>query len=457
MARAMPAAHEKPLVTALAVLSALCWVGLAWLLPGAFERFFPGQGPLVTALLIGGIVILAHGAATFRKAGRVAFLLGHAVEIGPQQYPDLHARLKATCQRLQIEPVPRAFLYCAHPRLWPSFSLRFARRDYLALHGELVGALTEHQGAIDFFIGRELAQLRSRTSTLELFLLPALALPLLAPAWQRARVYAADRVGLAACKTKADAALALALLAAGSRRWKSLDIAQYAAQPVATRAFLPSFIELVSGTPWLSKRVARLRAIATGSETLLPSPHPLAWFAAAFVPYLAPRAALPARLVALVLWIVLLVLGAHAGQHLLVESGWLERLESRFVDRIVELGRPFSTGTPALPPAPAPAISGSSDQDAYASVDADFLRIGEVARARHKRHGGIPCELGELDALRLNFPAGRYALSCDEPVIYTMIETGEFEPGRPAHLRAYNWKEGRIVRWTQKRSASPED
>ncbi len=454
----MSATNEKPLVSALAVLSALCWVGLAWLLPGALERFFPGQGPLVTVLLIGGIVILTHGAATLRNAGRVVFLLGHAVEIGPEQYPDLHARLKAVCRRLQIEPVPRAFLYL-HPRLWPSFGLRFARRDYLALHGEIVGALTEHQGAIDFFIGRELAQLRSRTSYLELFLLPALALPLLAPAWRRAQVYTADRLGLAACKNKADAALALALLAAGSRRWKSLDIAQYAAQPVAMRAFLPSFVELVSGTPWLSKRVARLRAIATGSETLLPSPHPLAWIAAAFVPYLAPRAALPARFVALVLWIILLVLGVHTGQRLLVENDWLEKLEGRFVNRIVDLGRSFSIGSSASPlaSAPAPLVPGGSDQDAYASVDADFLRIGEVARSRHRRLGGIPCEIGNLEALKLNFPASRYALSCDEPVIYTMIETGEFEPGRPAHLRAYNWKEGRIVPWTQKHSVTKED
>lgn len=453
----MSATHEKSLVTALAVLSTLCWVGLAWLLPEGFERFFPGQGPLVTALLLGGIVILTSTAATLRNAGRVAFLLGHAVEIGPEQYPDLHARLKAVCKRLQIESVPRAFLY-QHPRLWPSFSLRFARRNYLALHGELIGALTEHQGAIDFFIGRELAQLQRRATALELFLLPALVLPLLAPAWHRARVYTADRIALAACKTKADAALALALLAAGSRRWKSLDIAQYAAQPLATRAFLPSFVELVSATPWLSKRVAQLRAIATGSETLLPSPHPLAWFAAAFVPYLAPRAALPVRLVALVLWIVLLVFGAHAAQRWLAEGGWLEKLESRFVDRIVELGRLSADGTPASPPAlPVAPVPGGSDPNAYAAVDADLLRIGEAARARHRRHGGIPCELGKLEALKLNFPPGRYALSCDEPVIYTMIEAGEFEPGRPAHLRAYNWKEGRIVPWTQKGGITAQD
>jgi hypothetical protein len=65
-----------------------------------------------------------------------------------------------------------------------------------------------------------------------------------------------------------------------------------------------------------------------------------------------------------------------------------------------------------------------SDPNAYAAVDADLARIGEIARFRHRRDGGIPCELGRLEALELNFPASRYALSCDEPVIYTPIETG---------------------------------
>ncbi len=266
------------------------------------------------------------------------------------------------------------------------------------------------------------------------------------------RVYAADRTGLAACKTKGDAALALALLAAGSRRWKSLDSALYAAQPVFTRAFLPSFVELVSGTPWLSKRIARLRAIATGSDSLLPPPHPLAWVAAAFVPYLAPRTAWPSRLAALALWGVCLLLALLALERLLADTDWLARLETPLEMRVVTFGGPTGvTGpSPASSASPLGAGGRAADPYAYAAVDEDLQRIGEVARTRHQRHGGIPCELGRLDALKLHFPGSRYALSCDEPLVYTLIETGEFEPGRAAHLRAYNWMEGRIVPSTQK-------
>lgn len=444
----MPASYpsEKPLLAVLVALSALFWLGLALGLPGALEHYFPGQGALAAGLLIGSILILTHATDSLRRAGRVASLLGHAVEIGPGQYPDLHARLETVARRLEIEPAPRAFLF-RKPSLGPSFGVRFAGRRYLALDAEIVGALTEHQGAINFFMGHALAMVHRRRAVLETFLLPALVLPLLGPAYRRAQVYTADRAGLAACKNKGDAALALALLAGGSRRFKSLDIAGYAAGAFALGAFLPSFVELVSGRPPLPKRVAHLRAAATQSELLLPRRHALAWLTALFVPYLAPRAALVSRLLAAMLWAVLAVLAVHTGQRLLAQSGLIEMLESRFVDKVV---RPWpSPAAPALPPtAPAPETV-ETKTDAYARLDADLKRIGDLALARQRRHGGIPCELGDLSGLRLNFPARRYALSCDEPMVYTMVETGEFEPGRSTHLRAYHWKEGRIIPWRQ--------
>lgn len=437
-----PYPHEKPLLAVLVALSALFWLGLALGLPGALERYFPGQGALAAGLLIGGVLILTHATDVLRRAGRVASLLGHAVEIGPEQYPDLHARLKTAARRLGIELAPRVFLF-RHPGLGPSCGLRFAGRSYLALDAEVVGALTEHQGAINFFIGRALATAHKQRAALETFLLPALVLPLIGPAYRRAQVYTADRAGLAACKNKGDAALALALLAGGSRRFKSLDIAGYAARSLALGAFLSSFMELVSGTPPLPKRVMHLRSAATQSELLLPRRHLLAWLAALLVPYLAPRTASVMRLVAAALWALLVVLAVHAGQRLLAQSGLIEMLESRFVDKIIWL-RP-APSEPAPLPAAAPAPPPEAKTDAYARLDADLKRIGDLALARQRRHGGIPCELGDLGGLSLNFPPGRYALSCDEPVVYTLVETGEFEPGRGAHLRAYHWKEGRII------------
>lgn len=124
---------------------------------------------------------------------------------------------------------------------------------------------------------------------------------------------------------------------------------------------------------------------------------------------------------ALELWCALIVLTALAGVRLAAESARSTRLEDRFAAKLAAPGD-MSVLAPAPWQQDTPGVG--SDPNAYAAVDADLARIGEIARFRHRRDGGIPCELGRLEALELNFPASRYALSCDEPVIYTPIETG---------------------------------
>ena len=42
----------------------------------------------------------------FAQSGLIAYIKGNAVRITPQQYPDLHQRLAASCQRLGMSAVP---------------------------------------------------------------------------------------------------------------------------------------------------------------------------------------------------------------------------------------------------------------------------------------------------------------------------------------------------------------
>jgi hypothetical protein len=448
-----PYPRQKPLLVALACSAALFWSGLALLLVTAFERYLPDLGPEYPLALAGGTIILIYTLRHIRAARRVAYLQGHAVEIGPKQHPDLHARLKNCCKRLGLETPPTAYLF-QNPRHGHSFGLHFLGRDFLALNGDLIGAFTDHQGAIDFFIGSELGRLQDRSRPFLPLLFPALVLPLLGPAYARARTYTCDRYGLEACKAKADAALALALLTSGSRRWKSLNVMQFAQQGAATGGFLMSLMELVSTTPYLSKRIAHLRAIATQGDSFIPRRHPLAYAAALFLPYLAPRSPGGARrLLVALFWPVVLALGGDLGYQQLARSGVLELVESRFEDKAAPPAP--AAPSPAPPPATEPAPPKTAP-DAYAPVDTDLKLLGNIALARSKKHGGIPCEVGNVAALKLNLLPGRYAYSCDEPVVYTAIEAGEFEAGKGPHLRTYNWKEGRIVPTPVREPPSPE-
>ncbi len=121
---------------------------------------------------------------------------------------------------------------------------------------------------------------------------------------------------------------------------------------------------------------------------------------------------------------------------------WVVRYE--ILNRVV--ARFQSTpGARITPSAVSPTPKTQKPEDAYASVDADLKQLGGLALARQGAGDDIPCEIGNPAAIKLHYRWTRYAFSCDEPVVYTMIEHGEFEPGRLAHIRKYDWKRKRIL------------
>jgi len=432
-----PHPHERPLRAAVVLVSALFWAGLALLSWTLWERYAVTLSPADVALLGGVVAIVSYVIARVIKAYRAVNLKGHAVEIGPDQHPDLHARVRACAKRLGFAETPLAFLF-QKPYHLPSFSLRYRGRDYLALNGELVGALTEHQGAIDFFIGYELGRLHDPDRGWHALLLPGRVFPLLGPAYARAKIYSYDRHGIGACRNRVDAALAVALMASGSRRWKSSSLAHYAQQSAHEDSVF-DFFEVISGAPYLSRRSAHLRGVATGDGPHAKR-HPAAWILGVLVPGVLPRdlGAL-ARGVFAILWIAVAFAAFWHGYQQLALAGLVQPLETRFENKVVPIkGSPV----PALtPPPPTKAV----ETNLYARLDDDLKLLGELALTRFRKLGGVPCDFGRIDSPSLNFRAGRYAFSCDEPVVYTVVEAGEFEPGRAPHLRSYNWKDNRFT------------
>lgn len=433
--------HEQRLFAVAVILSALFWSGLALLLKAAADRYLLGVGLDYVAAGLALFIILAYLAVHLRKARLVAYLLGNAVEIGQHQYPDLHSRLKTVCRRLEIGEIPRAYLF-QNPEIPDCFSVRFGGQSFLALNGEVIGVLTDRQGAIDFVMGHELGRINDRHRRFMPFIFPTLVLPLVGPAYARAKVYSYDRYGIAACKAKVDAAFALAVVASGSRRWKSFNIAQFAGQSGASSGFWMALNELSSPMPWLSKRVAHLRAIATSSATLIPRRKPLAHLAAMVIPNLGTRPWSGFwRLLLFLLWVAVIGHAATMGYRELQHTGIIGRVSASFAHFMGDTTPVPREVTPRAPDNP------------YTRLDADLRRLGELARRRRTTPDTIPCDIEARTALKLNYRWERYAFSCDEPVVYTAIERGEFEPGRPSHVRKYNWQQRRVLNAPQTRPA----
>jgi type II secretory pathway pseudopilin PulG len=141
--------------------------------------------------------------------------------------------------------------------------------------------MSRHTDGVRFYMGHELGHLRMKHLSGHLLRWPVLWLPILGPAYSRAKESTCDRHGLACSSSPEGAARALAALSAGSERWQTLDVAAYLGQSDQSPGFWMSFHELVAGYPWLAKRFARI----LDQDAQLSPRNGFAYVPAAVVPF----------------------------------------------------------------------------------------------------------------------------------------------------------------------------
>ncbi len=259
--------NEPPLFAISLVISVVFWLLVL-------------VGTLGFALLYAALFFVFY---LFAQSALIAYIKGTAVKITPHQFPDLQERLTACCRRLGIDTVPESYLLNGDGA-FNAFATRFLGVNFVVLLSDVVDALESAPGAINFYLGHELAHIHRRHLVWRPVLLPASILPLLGAAYHRAREATCDNYGAACCDDPQDAVVGLSVLAAGGKRWQAMSFPEYAAQAGETSGFWMSFNELVSDYPWLVKRVARVAARSQGRPPDIPSRNPLAYLFALFVP-----------------------------------------------------------------------------------------------------------------------------------------------------------------------------
>jgi Zn-dependent protease with chaperone function/type II secretory pathway pseudopilin PulG len=239
-----------------------------------------------TLILVGtvGIVLvyllLGFVAYLFAQSALIAYIKNTAVRLTPQQFPDLHARFVACCAKLQIDTPPQAYVLNGNGLL-NGFATRFLGRHFVVLLSDVVDAMEAQPDGLNFYIGHELGHIRMKHLTGHWWRWPVLWLPLIGAAYSRAKESTCDRHGLACCEQPESAARALVVLAAGTKRWQTVDVRNYALQARESHGFWSAFHELTGGYPWLTKRVARV----VKPDARMPVRSPLAYLLALFVPY----------------------------------------------------------------------------------------------------------------------------------------------------------------------------
>lgn len=259
--------EEKSRFAVLAVLASIAWLLLV----------LGTLGIVLIYLLFGFLFYL------FAQSGLIAYLKGNAVIVNASQFPDLDQRIRRCAEQLGM-PVPDQAFLLHGGGIFNAFATRFLGKNYIALYSDVVDALEDHPDALDFYIGHELGHIKQKHIVWSTFLLPVKWLPLIGAAYARACESSCDRHGLACCRQPDDARLGLAALAAGGKRWKTLDQGEYARQTGQQAGFWMSFHELCSDYPWLSKRMSALLQLSEQREPRMPGRNAFAYVVALFVP-----------------------------------------------------------------------------------------------------------------------------------------------------------------------------
>jgi Zn-dependent protease with chaperone function len=208
----------------------------------------------------------------FVQLAFVTHLRGSAVKLGPEQFPELHARVVELGRRAGLERLPDAYLMQAGGSL-NALATKFFRGRMIVLFSDLLDACGDDRAARDMVIGHELGHLRRGHLDWLLFKAPGALVPFLGAAYSRACEYTCDRWGAALCGDPAGAARGLAVLAAGGAHGPRVNLRAFVAQQEDLDTGWMTIGRWLGGYPPLSARVQAVQpALAAGPVVAIRGP-----------------------------------------------------------------------------------------------------------------------------------------------------------------------------------------
>jgi Zn-dependent protease with chaperone function/Tfp pilus assembly major pilin PilA len=230
---------ERILYIASIIISIIVWIAVAVTVVG-----------LLYCLLFGFIFFAAH-------ALMIAHIKGSAIKLSEAQLPGVHSKVVEACKKLGIDKIPDAYIMQAGGAL-NAFATKFIGRNFIVLYSDLLEACDENSKEMDMVIGHEVGHLALGHLKLIWLLFPARLVPWLGPALSRAREYSCDLCGYEVVGELEPAVKGLAILAAGGKYGRQVNIDSVADQIYDTSGFWTSVYELNAGHPFLTKRIAAL-------------------------------------------------------------------------------------------------------------------------------------------------------------------------------------------------------
>jgi hypothetical protein len=179
------------------------------------------------------------------------------VRLGPEQFPELHARVLELARRIGLKKEPEVYLMQAGGSL-NALATGFLRSRMVVLFSDLLEACGDNAHARDMIIGHELGHIRAGHLVMKWFLFPGFLVPFLGTAYSRAREYTCDRYGAALCGDPAQGLVGLGILAAGGAHGRQVNLRALAAQKEHLNTGLMTIGKWLSTHPPLSERILAL-------------------------------------------------------------------------------------------------------------------------------------------------------------------------------------------------------
>jgi Zn-dependent protease with chaperone function len=231
---------ERSLLAFVVLAAMALWVLIAVSLIGIFY-----------AVMLGVFFFFAH--LVF-----IAHLRGNGVRLGPEQMPELHARVAELAGRPGMRRAPDAYVIQAGGAL-NALATRFLGSQFIVLYSDLIDACGDNTEARDFIIAHELGHLRAGHLKLRWLLAPGLLVPFLGTAYSRACEYTSDRYGLAGSRDPERALDGLCILAAGGRQGPRVNRRALVAQRADLNTFWMTLGQWLSTHPPVAARLAALQ------------------------------------------------------------------------------------------------------------------------------------------------------------------------------------------------------
>ena len=187
-----------------------------------------------------------------------AYIYGHYVLVGPEQFPHLFKMVAEGAETVKLPQAPKAFVYNSGGII-NAFALRLIGGRYVWLTSALIDADTDAQ--VRFVIGHELGHHAAGHLDwrLNLLKLPGWIVPFLGAAYSRSRELTCDRVGAYLAQDLDAARSALQVLACGSTRLNSaMNPQAFEAQEAMVPPIAGFIVHIFSFYPRLSRRVEEL-------------------------------------------------------------------------------------------------------------------------------------------------------------------------------------------------------